>query len=200
MWIRRFVQLQLGLCLYGVAAALMVKADLGLDPWNVFHQGLSLRTGMSLGTASILMGVVVMLMWIPLRQKPGLGTLFNIFVIGLSMDAALAVLPQMTGLPLRLACMTAGVVLTSMGGAAYIGAGMGTGPRDGLMIGLNQRLGWSIRVSRLLIELSVLAAGWLLGGSVGLGTVAFAVAIGPLIQIFLPWFQALGRGEAVARA
>ena len=195
MFMRRFIQLQLGLCLYGVAAAMMVRSNLGLDPWNVFHQGLSLKTGMSLGTASIIMGVLVMLAWIPLRQKPGLGTLFNIFVIGLSMDAALAVLPEITGLPLRLAFMTAGVTLTAMGGAAYIGAGMGTGPRDGLMIGLNQRLGWSIRVSRMLIEVSVLVGGWLLGGSVGLGTVAFAVGIGPLIQVFLPWFQALGRGE-----
>jgi len=201
MFMRRFIQLQFGLCLYGVAAAMMVRANLGLDPWNVFHQGLSLRTGMSLGTASILMGVVVMLAWIPLRQKPGIGTLFNIFVIGLSMDAALAVMPEMTTLPLRLAFMTAGVVLTAVGAAAYIGAGMGTGPRDGLMVGLNQRLGWSIRVSRMLIELSVLAGGWLLGGSVGVGTIVFAVGIGPLIQIFLPWFQALGRGEKrVARA
>ena len=133
------------------------------------------------------MGVLVMLTWIPLRQKPGLGTLFNIFFIGLSMDAALAVLPEITGLPLRLAFMTMGVLLTAMGGAAYIGAGMGTGPRDGLMIGLNQRLGWSIRVSRMLIEVSVLVGGWLLGGSVGLGTVVFAVGIGPLIQVFLPW-------------
>lgn len=201
MFMRRFIQLQLGLCLYGVAAAAMVRSNLGLDPWNVFHQGLSLKTGMSLGTASILMGVLVMLTWIPLRQKPGLGTLCNIFVIGLSMDAALAVMPEITGLPLRLAFMALGVLLTGMGGAAYIGAGMGTGPRDGLMIGLNQRFGWSIRVSRMLIEISVLAGGWLLGGSVGLGTVAFAVAIGPLVQFFLPWFQALGRGEKrVARA
>ncbi len=155
MFMRRFIQLQLGLCLYGVAAAMMVRSNLGLDPWNVFHQGLSLKTGMSLGTASIIMGVLVMLAWIPLRQKPGLGTLFNIFVIGLSMDAALAVLPEITGLPLRLA----------------------------------------FRVSRMLIEVSVLVGGWLLGGSVGLGTVVFAVGIGPLIQVFLPWFQALGRGE-----
>ncbi len=201
MFMRRFIQLQLGLCLYGVAAAAMVRSNLGLDPWNVFHQGLSLKTGMSLGTASILMGVLVMLTWIPLRQKPGLGTLCNIFVIGLSMDAALAVMPEITGMPLRLTFMALGVLLTGMGGAAYIGAGMGTGPRDGLMIGLNQRFGWSIRVSRMLIEISVLAGGWLLGGSVGLGTVAFAVAIGPLVQFFLPWFQALGRGEKrVARA
>ncbi|WP_240387184.1 YczE/YyaS/YitT family protein [Brevundimonas naejangsanensis] len=195
---RRFIQLQLGLCLFGFGAALMVRSNLGLDPWNVFHQGLSLRTGMSLGVVSILMGVAVMLMWIPLRQKPGLGTLFNIVVIGLALDASLVVLPEVSALAARAGLLAAGVVLTAAGCAAYIGAGMGTGPRDGLMIGLNQRLGWSIRVSRLLIELGVLAGGWLLGGSVGLGTVVFAVGIGPLVQIFLPWFQALGRETRVA--
>lgn len=195
MWIRRFVQLQLGLCLFGFGAALMVRSNLGLDPWNVFHQGLSLRTGMSLGVVSILMGVAVMLMWVPLRQKPGLGTLCNIVVIGLSLDASLAVLPEVSTLAARIGLLASGVVLTAAGCAAYIGAGMGTGPRDGLMVGLNQRLGWSIRVSRLMIEIVVLASGWLLGGSVGAGTVAFAVAIGPLVQVFLPWFQGLGRGK-----
>lgn len=200
MFMRRFIQLQLGLCLFGFGAALMVRSNLGLDPWNVFHQGLSLRTGMSLGVVSILMGVAVMLMWIPLRQKPGLGTLFNIVVIGLALDASLAVLPEVSTLAARVGLLAAGVVLTAAGCAAYIGAGMGTGPRDGLMIGLNQRLGWSIRVSRLLIELVVLASGWLLGGSVGVGTVAFALAIGPLVQVFLPWFQGSRPRTAAARA
>lgn len=195
MWIRRFVQLQLGLCLFGFGAALMVRSNLGLDPWNVFHQGLSLRTGMSLGVVSILMGAAVMLMWVPLRQKPGVGTLCNIVVIGLSLDASLAVLPEVSTLAAQIGLLAAGVVLTAAGCAAYIGAGMGTGPRDGVMIGLNQRLGWSIRVSRLAIELVVLASGWLLGGSVGAGTVAFALAIGPLVQVFLPWFQGAGRGK-----
>lgn len=139
------------------------------------------------------MGVAVMLMWIPLRQKPGLGTLCNIFVIGLALDASLALLPDAEGLAARAAMMAAGVVLNAVASAAYIGAGMGPGPRDGLMTGLNRRLGWSIRVSRLTIEIIVLSSGWLLGGAVGVGTVAYALAIGPLIQVFLPWFQGLGR-------
>ena len=201
MWIRRFIQLQLGLCLFGFSGALMVRSNLGLDPWNVFHQGLSEQTGLRLGVVVILMGIAVMLMWIPLRQKPGVGTLCNIFVIGLALDASLAVLPEAEGLAMRVVMMAAGVTLNAVASAAYIGAGMGPGPRDGLMTGLNQRLGWSIRAARLSIEILVLGAGWLLGGTVGLGTVAYALAIGPLIQVFLPWFQALGRGERrVARA
>lgn len=195
MWIRRFIQLQLGLCLFGFSGALMVRSGLGLDPWNVFHQGLSEQTGLRLGVVVILMGIAVMLMWIPLRQKPGVGTLCNIFVIGLALDASLAVLPEAEGLAMRVVMMAAGVTLNAVASAAYIGAGMGPGPRDGLMTGLNQRLGWSIRAARLSIEILVLGAGWLLGGAVGLGTVAYALAIGPLIQVFLPWFQALGRGE-----
>lgn len=195
MWIRRFIQLQLGLCLFGFSGALMVRSGLGLDPWNVFHQGLSEQTGLRLGVVVILMGIAVMLMWIPLRQKPGVGTVCNIFVIGLALDASLAVLPEAEGLAMRVVMMAAGVTLNAVASAAYIGAGMGPGPRDGLMTGLNQRLGWSIRAARLSIEILVLGAGWLLGGAVGLGTVAYALAIGPLIQVFLPWFQALGRGE-----
>lgn len=200
MFMRRFIQLQLGLCLFGFSGALMVRSGLGLDPWNVFHQGLSEQTGLSLGVVVILMGIAVMLMWIPLRQKPGLGTLCNIFVIGLALDASLALLPDAEGLAARAALMTAGVVLNAIASAAYIGAGMGPGPRDGLMTGLNQRLGWSIRVSRLTVEIIVLSTGWLLGGAVGVGTVAYALAIGPLIQVFLPWFQGLGRRRAEARA
>jgi len=188
MLIRRLIQLHLGLCLFGFALALMVRATLGLDPWNVFQQGLTGLTGLTLGQTSILIGAVVMLTWIPLRQKPGYGTLANIVVIGLMVDASLAVLPVFEGLGLRAAMMVCGVVLNAVACAAYIGAGMGAGPRDGLMTGLNQRLGWSIRVSRLSIEATVLAAGWLLGGSVGVGTVVYALAVGPLVQFFLPVF------------
>lgn len=186
MLIRRLLQLHLGLALFGVSLALMVRATLGLDPWTVFQQGLTDITGLTLGQLSIAIGVVVMLAWIPLRQKPGYGTLANIVVIGLVIDASLAVLPVFEGLPLRGAMMVSGVVLNAVASAAYIGAGMGPGPRDGLMTGLHQRLGWSIRVSRLSIEASVLAAGWLLGGVVGVGTVLYAVALGPLVQLFLP--------------
>ncbi len=189
MWGFRFLQLIGGLCTFGLGAALMVHAHLGLDPWNVFHQGLSQRTGLSLGVISILSGVVVMLLWIPLRQRPGIGTICNILVIGLSMDLFLWLLPGLEDLVVRVGALSVGLVLCGLGTAAYIGAGMGTGPRDGLMIGLNQRFGWSIRVSRMLVEVLVLASGWLLGGVVGVGTVAFALLIGPLVQFFLPGFQ-----------
>ncbi len=188
-WWLRLVQLNLGLWTFGLGAALMVRAHLGLDPWNVFHQGLSDLTGLSIGVISIFSGVVVMLLWVPLRLKPGLGTLLNILMIGLSLDAFMAVIPDLNGWPLRIGALMLGVVLTGLGSAAYIGAGMGTGPRDGLMMGLNQKFGWSIRVSRLLVEIIVLASGWMLGGVVGVGTVAFALCIGPLVQFFLPFFQ-----------
>lgn len=188
---RRIIQLLLGLIVFGFALALMVRAGLGLDPWNVFHQGLSEVTGLTLGQVSIAAGVGVMLLWIPLRPRPGLGigTVCNIVVIGLTVDASLALLPEVEGLPARIALLVAGVALNAAGCAAYIGAGLGPGPRDGLMTGLNQRLGWSIRVSRFSIEAVVLAAGWLLGGSVGVGTVLYAVAIGPLVQMFMPVFR-----------
>src|SRR5690606_33762597 len=160
----------------------------GLDPWTVFQQGLMGVTGLTLGQLSIAVGALVMLAWIPLRQKPGYGTVANIIVIGLVIDASLAVLPVFEGLGLRAAMLVAGVVLNAAASAAYIGAGLGAGPRDGLMTGLHERLGWSIRVSRFSIEATVLAAGWLLGGVVGVGTVLYAVALGPLVQFFLPIF------------
>lgn len=189
MWMRRFIQLLAGLSLFGLGAALMVRAHLGLDPWNVFHQGLADLTGLSLGLLSILSGVVVMLLWIPLGQKPGLGTIMNILVIGLTLDLFLWLIPDFESLPVRAAALVTGLVLAGIGSAAYIGAGMGTGPRDGLMIGMNRRFGWSIRGARMLVEVVVLAAGWMMGGVVGVGTVAFALSIGPLVQFFLPWFQ-----------
>ena len=189
MWSKRFIQLILGLSLFGLGAALMVRAHLGLDPWNVFHQGLAGLTGLSLGFLSILSGVVVMLLWIPLRQKPGVGTIMNILVIGLTLDLFLWLIPEFETWPARIIALGSGVLMTGIGSAAYIGAGMGTGPRDGLMIGLNRKFGWSIRLSRMLVELVVLAIGWMLGGVVGVGTVLFALAIGPLVQFFLRPFQ-----------
>ena len=189
MWARRFIQLLSGLSLFGLGAALMVRAHLGLDPWNVFHQGLAGLTGLSLGVLSILSGAVVMLLWIPLRQKPGIGTILNILVIGLTLDLFLWLIPEFESWPARIGALGGGVILTGLGSAAYIGAGMGTGPRDGLMVGLNRKFGWSIRVSRMLVELIVLAIGWTLGGVVGVGTVAFALCIGPVVQFFLPYFQ-----------
>ena len=189
MWGLRFIQLLVGLFVFGLGAALMVQAHMGLDPWNVFHQGLAERTGLSLGLVTILSGLGVMLLWIPLRLRPGIGTIANLFIIGLSVDFFLGVVPEIEGLIWRLVAMAGGLVIMGLGTAAYIGAGMGPGARDGLMMGLNKRFGWSIRVSRLVVELVVLAIGWLSGGVVGLGTVAFALAIGPIVQFFLPFFQ-----------
>lgn len=195
MFIRRFIQLQLGLCLYGVSLALLVRADLGLDPWDVFHQGLSEKTGLSLGSILIIVGAAVMLLWIPLRQRPGIGTISNIFVIGLVADLALYLMPPLQHLAVQGLALFAGVMLNAVASAAYIGAGMGPGPRDGLMTGLARRTGWPLRWTRMGIEGTVLALGWLLGGSVGLGTVVYAVAIGALIQLMLPWFEIAPKRE-----
>jgi len=185
---RRLVQLFVGLTLYGAAMAMMLRATLGLDPWDVFHQGLATRVGLSFGMLVNLVGAVVLLLWIPLRQKPGIGTVANIFTIGTAVDLTLLVLPEVDGLPARVALLLGGIVLNGIAGAMYIGAGLGPGPRDGLMTGLVKRTGWSIRLVRTGIELSVLAIGWLLGGTVGVGTVLYAFAIGPIVQAFLPSF------------
>ena len=185
---RRLVQLFVGLVLFGVAIALLVRAQLGLDPWDVLHQGLGLVTGLSIGTMSILVSLVVLLLWIPLRQRPGFGTLCNAVVVGLSVDGALALLPVLRALAWRIPSLVAGIVLLGLASALYIGAGFGPGARDGLMTGLHARGVGSIRLMRTLVEVTALAVGWLLGGSVGIGTVLFAVAIGPIVQLFLPVF------------
>ncbi|HEX2699625.1 MAG TPA: hypothetical protein VHM89_05400 [Acidimicrobiales bacterium] len=181
---RRLIQLLPGLGSCGVGLALMVLADLGLGPWEAFHQGLSGRIGVPIGTTGILVGFAVLIGWVPLRQRPGLGTLCNVVLIGLVIDAVLAVAPQPANLVARSACLGAGIVLVGLGSGLYIGAGLGPGPRDGLMTGMAAR-GHSLRFVRTLIELSALAAGWALGGSVGVGTLAFALCIGPLVQAFL---------------
>lgn len=181
----RLTNLYAGLLLFGASVALMVRAGLGLDPWNVLHQGLALRTGLSLGAVVIVVGVGVLLLWVPLRQRPGVGTLSNALVVGLAVDATLAVLPEPDVLAARIAFLVSGIVLNGVATGLYIGARLGPGPRDGLMTGLAAR-GWSIRIVRTGIELTVLASGWLLGGTVGIGTVAYALAIGPLAHVFLP--------------
>jgi uncharacterized membrane protein YczE len=168
----------------GVGLALMVRARLGLGPWEVLHQGLSERTGIPIGTVGILVGFVVLLAWVPLRERPGVGTVCNVVIIGLVIDAVLALTPRVEALAGRWACLLVGVVLMGLGSGLYIGAGLGPGPRDGLMTGLGAR-GYSLRLVRTLIELTALALGWLLGGTVGIGTVIFAVAVGPLVQLFL---------------
>jgi uncharacterized membrane protein YczE len=184
---RRLVQLYLGLILYGFSASLLVLSRLGLDPWDVFHQGLAHHSSLAIGTWSILVGVIVLLLWIPLRQRPGIGTVSNVVLIGGTMDVVLSHLSPPHALSLRIVCLVAGVVLNGVATGAYIGAGLGPGPRDGLMTGLAAR-GHSIRLVRTAIELTVLATGWLLGGTVGVGTVLYAVSIGPLAHVFVPLF------------
>ncbi len=183
---RRLVQLGVGLWLYGASMAMMVRAALGLDPWDVLHYGVQLHWGVSFGTVVIVTGVLVLLLWIPLRQWPGLGTVANTVVIGLATDATLWMLPGHSSLVVRAALLLVGIVLNGLAGALYIGSQFGPGPRDGLMTGLARRTGWSLRVVRTGIELSALGVGWLLGGTVGVGTVVYALLIGPTVQLFLP--------------
>jgi uncharacterized membrane protein YczE len=182
---RRLVQLYAGLVLYGLSSSLLVLAGLGLDPWDVFHQGLARHTPLAIGTWAILVGALVLLLWIPLRQRPGFGTLSNVVVVGAVMDVVLGLVPAPHALGARVACLIAGVLLNGIATGAYIGAGLGPGPRDGLMTGLAAR-GHSIRVVRTAIELTVLVTGWLLGGTVGVGTLLYAVSIGPLAHVFIP--------------
>ncbi|HKC26690.1 MAG TPA: hypothetical protein VKB75_01640 [Jatrophihabitans sp.] len=186
---RRIVQLNIGLLLYGLSSALLVRSGLGLDPWDVFHQGLAGRLHLAIGTVVIIVGAAVLLLWIPLRQWPGYGTVSNAILIGLSMNWSLDVLPHTALLGWRIVEMITGIVLCGAATGMYIGAAFGPGPRDGLMTGLARRSGRSIRLVRTGIELTVLAAGWLLGGTVGVGTVLFALAIGPLAQFFMPIFE-----------
>ncbi|MFV2110871.1 YitT family protein [Micromonospora sp. LOL_025] len=190
---RRLIQLFTGLVLYGVSMALMINSGLGLDPWDVFHQGLSELTGLSFGTVTIAVGVLVLLLWIPLRQRPGLGTVSNVLVVGLVVDATLALLPAGGSLGVRAGMLLAGVVANGAATGLYLGARLGPGPRDGLMTGyVARRPGRSVRLVRTVIEVTVLALGWLLGGTVGVGTVVYALAIGPLTQVFLPLFTVPG--------
>jgi uncharacterized membrane protein YczE len=186
---RRLAQLYIGLLLYGLAAALQVRSQLGLDPWDVFHQGLAGHLGLAIGTVVIIVGAAVLLFWIPLRQLPGLGTISNAILIGLSMNWSLALLPHTDALGWHIAEMVSGIVLCGVATGMYIGAAFGPGPRDGLMTGLARRTGRSIRLVRTGLEVTVLAIGWLLGGTVGVGTLLYAVSIGPLAQFFLPVFE-----------
>ena len=181
----RGAALLVGLTGYGLSMAMMVRAGLGLDPWDVFHQGLSLHTGMTIGLASAVVGVAVLLAWIPLRNRPGVGTVANVIVIAITVDAGLWLLPTPTSMPVRIAMMVAAVVLNAVSTVLYVGAGLGPGPRDGLMTGLVVRTGLSVRLVRTSIEATVLALGWLLGGTVGIGTLVYAFGIGPLVQLFV---------------
>ena len=188
----RLAQLYGGLVLYGVSSSLLVLAGLGLDPWDVFHQGLSRTFGLAIGTWAIIVGVVVLLLWIPLRQRPGIGTVSNVVLIGLTMNVVLGHVHAPHAMAARVACLVGGVFLNGVATGAYIGAGLGPGPRDGLMTGLAAR-GHSIRVVRTGLEVTVLVTGWFLGGTVGVGTVLYALSIGPLAHVFIPLFA---RGRA----
>jgi uncharacterized membrane protein YczE len=185
---RRLIQLFTGLVLYGISDSMLLLAGLGVDPWDVLHQGLARRTGAPTGTWAIIVGAVVLLLWIPLRQRPGIGTLCNVVVVGAVIDVVLAVVSPPHSLPVQAAVMASGVVLNGVATGLYIGAGLGPGPRDGLMTGFAAR-GHSLRLVRTCIEITVLAAGWLLGGTVGVGTVVYAVCIGPLAHVFVPLFS-----------
>ncbi len=184
--LRRLPRLIVGLLLFGVGIAMLVIANLGLPPWEVMHQGISQKTGIPLGTVGIMTGIVVLLLWIPLKERIGIGTVFNVFLIGIVIDVALAIFPDSIDTSwLRWALMFGGVLVIAVGSGLYIGVGLGPGPRDGLMTGIARR-GIPISIARGSIEITVLVAGYFLGGTVGIGTLVFAFGVGPLIAIFLP--------------
>lgn len=194
---RRLVQLYGGLMLYGISCALQLRAGLGLAPWDVLNQGIARHSGLSVGTATILVGAAVLLLWIPLRQRPGLGTVSNVLLIGLVMDATLSLVPAPGSLWVRVPLLLFSVALCALATGLYIAPRFGPGPRDGLMTGLHRRTGRSVRLVRTCIEIAVLATGYVLGGTVGVGTVLFAAGIGPLSQFFLRLFAP--RTEAPGR-
>jgi uncharacterized membrane protein YczE len=184
----RLAQLLAGLVLFGASLALLVRSQLGLDPWDVFHQGLSVTSGLPIGVCTILSGAIVLVLWFPLHQRPGPGTVANVILVGLSLDFVLLLLPVPNGLPMRWALLLTGIALNGVATGVYIGAGLGPGPRDGLMVGLAKR-GQSLRVVRTMIEVTVLVAGFMLGGTVGVGTLLYAVTIGPIAHVTIPAFS-----------
>ncbi len=189
MMTRRITQLLIGLAMYGISLAMFIRAGLGLDPWDVFHQGVSEKTGFSIGVVVIAVSFLVLLLWIPLRQMPGFGTLANAILVGVFADLGLWLIPEFSHLGGQIAMLAGAVILNGIASACYIGARLGPGARDGLMTGLVRRTGWSVRLVRTGIEVVVLAVGFLLGGSVGVGTVVYALAIGPIVQVLLPKFM-----------
>ncbi|QOT21413.1 YitT family protein [Paenarthrobacter sp. YJN-D] len=198
MMTRRITQLLIGLAMYGISLAMFIRAGLGLDPWDVFHQGLSQKTGLSIGVVVIAVSFLVLLLWIPLRQMPGIGTIANAVLVGLFADLGLWLIPSFSHLGGQIAMLAGAVILNGIASACYIGARLGPGARDGLMTGLVRRTGWSVRLVRTGIEVVVLAVGFLLGGSVGAGTVVYALAIGPIVQVLLPKFMFPERPKATA--
>jgi uncharacterized membrane protein YczE len=184
-WAQRLLRCVSGLTLFGIGISLILQAHLGAAPWDVFHQGVSELTGISIGNVIVIVGVLLLLLWIPLRQRPGVGTLLNALLIGIVVDIVLPLLPDTDRLVPRVVFLIAGTVAIAIGSGLYIGSGLGAGPRDGIMVGLRDR-GVSVRWGRTAIEIVVLAVGMLLGGTVGVGTVVFTFSIGPLVHIFLP--------------
>ncbi len=183
---RRITQLLVGLFFYGFGIAMMVRAGIGVAPWDVLTQGISLRTGLPFGLVTNLVGVLVLLLWIPIRQKPGLGTVLNVLLIGPSAQFGLRVLPEVSDLLIRIVVFAGGLALVAIATGMYIGARFGPGPRDGLMTGIHHRYGWKLWIVRTVIEVIVLTIGWLLGGNVGVGTLAFALLIGPMVHVTIP--------------
>ena len=184
--VRRWGQLLLGLFLYGIAVALLIQANVGLDPWTVFAQGLEVQTGLSIGLIVVLIGFGVLLLWIPIKQKPGIGTVLNVLLIGPVLDLAMLVIETPDQLWAQWLMFAGGLALLAIATGLYIGARFGPGPRDGLMTGAHARFGWKIWKVRTGVEVTVLAIGWLLGGTVGFGTIAFALLIGPMVGVTLP--------------
>lgn len=185
---RRLIQLFLGLALYGFSIGILVRSGLGLDPWDVFHQGLSGHIGLSFGMTVNVVGLIVLLLWIPIRQRPGIGTVANVLLIGTFADLSLWLLPEAPSLPIAAGMLAAGTFLNGVATGAYIGAGLGPGPRDGLMTGLVGRTGWPVRLVRGGIEVVVVLTGFLLGGTLGPATLAYALVIGPIVHHLLPRF------------
>lgn len=182
----RYTTLLIGLFLYGIAIAMMVQAAIGIAPWDVLSQGISIHTGIAFGWVTNLVGVVVLLLWIPIRQKPGIGTVLNALLIGPSAQLGLMTIPSPTVLWEQILLFGGGLLLLAFATGLYLGARLGPGPRDGLMTGIHNRWGWKIWIVRASIELTVLVIGWLLGGNVGFGTLAFALLVGPLVHIAMP--------------
>ena len=182
----RFAQLLVGLVFYGFGIALMVRAAIGVPPWDVLSQGVSRVTGLPFGLTTNLIGAAVLLLWIPIRQRPGLGTVLNVLIIGPSAQLGLWLVPELESLLVRIPGFVGGLMLVAIATGLYIGANHGPGPRDGLMTGVHRRTGWPIWIVRTAIEVTVLTVGWLLGGNVGLGTLAFALLIGPMVGVTIP--------------
>lgn len=180
--LHRLLRLTLGLFMFGWGTAFMLRAELGTDPWTVFAEGLSLVTGLSIGFVTVLVGLAVLLLWIPLKQRPGVGTVANALLIGPFMELGLYLIETPPSLPLGITFFATGLLMVGIGSGWYIGSGLGPGPRDGVMTGLHRRFGWPLWVARTVIEVTVVISGWLLGGTVGVGTLAFAILIGPLVQ------------------